>query len=360
MALLEQSRKLDVPLGHGRSIAAAIIENPSQREGFTLVALHGFLDNMCSFAPIVEHLCAETPVSQIVLMDLPGHGHSSHSTSGNYALTDAAFDVLSAIHALRLEDPVLLGHSLGGNVAMIVASSLPCRGLVILDNPLGPILRGLAPDTEAARVFARHVQEALRPDGERQPLRVFATEEEAAATRSEKNIGGKLDLPLARLLNERALAPSEDGRGFVWRSDRKLLLPSRSRLSEGAVLSFVRAVRSPTLVVLSRQGMIGPLLRLGPRAGPLAPLGIFAGWTMLTIAAVLGAVDSVAGAIGAGRPFGRTVAFLTAGHALGLRVRSLRDGQVRQLPAGGHHFHMERPADTAKAIGRWMQQRLRP
>ena len=64
-------------------ISAVIIDKDMTEGGATLVALHGFLDNICSFAPIVEHLSRETPVSKIILMDLPGHGVPSTPTGGS-------------------------------------------------------------------------------------------------------------------------------------------------------------------------------------------------------------------------------------------------------------------------------------
>ncbi|MFY0450190.1 alpha/beta hydrolase, partial [Xanthomonas codiaei] len=40
-----------------------------------ILALHGWLDNAASFVPLSAHL--QAPDLDLVLLDLPGHGHSA-------------------------------------------------------------------------------------------------------------------------------------------------------------------------------------------------------------------------------------------------------------------------------------------
>ena len=56
----------------GFSIACKIWGNPDKP---TILALHGWLDNANSFAPLATYLESDF---QVVAVDLPGHGHSSH------------------------------------------------------------------------------------------------------------------------------------------------------------------------------------------------------------------------------------------------------------------------------------------
>ena len=71
---------------------------------------------------------------QVIAIDLAGHGESG---AGRHAWTMAAFgdDVVAVVEQLELEDIVLIGHSMGGDVIAEVAARLPHRvaGLVWVD-----------------------------------------------------------------------------------------------------------------------------------------------------------------------------------------------------------------------------------
>jgi pimeloyl-ACP methyl ester carboxylesterase len=72
--------------------------------------------------------------------DARGHGGSSTPLSG-YRYEDYAADVLAFIRELGLSAPILLGHSMGGMTAAVVASNpdVPLRGVVLADPTfLGP------------------------------------------------------------------------------------------------------------------------------------------------------------------------------------------------------------------------------
>lgn len=60
-------------------------------------------------------------------VDLPGHGRDQGRPAGLSELADAATQA-----AEQLENPVVIGHSMGGLVAQIVASRVPVRALVLV------------------------------------------------------------------------------------------------------------------------------------------------------------------------------------------------------------------------------------
>jgi N-formylmaleamate deformylase len=70
----------------------------------------------------------------VVMPDARGHGNSSAPKHG-YCYDNLAADVMSLIDALELVTPVLVGHSMGGMTAAVVASRNPkrLRGLVLAD-----------------------------------------------------------------------------------------------------------------------------------------------------------------------------------------------------------------------------------
>lgn len=70
----------------------------------------------------------------VIMPDARGHGNSGVPEQG-YRYENLAADALSLIEALNLANPVLVGHSMGGMTAAVVASrtSKRLRGLVLVD-----------------------------------------------------------------------------------------------------------------------------------------------------------------------------------------------------------------------------------
>jgi pimeloyl-ACP methyl ester carboxylesterase len=96
-----------------------------------VVLLHGLLGSGACWTPLARALEAELDV---VMPDARGHGGSSAPHHG-YGYDDHANDVVGLLRALELSRPVLLGHSMGGMVAAVVASRGAglLRGLVLVD-----------------------------------------------------------------------------------------------------------------------------------------------------------------------------------------------------------------------------------
>jgi pimeloyl-ACP methyl ester carboxylesterase len=70
---------------------------------------------------------------RVVALDLPGHGDSPLP---RLSCAEATADLDAALDELGMGDPILVGHSLGGWVAVHDAARRPrCRGLVCLDGP---------------------------------------------------------------------------------------------------------------------------------------------------------------------------------------------------------------------------------
>lgn len=205
--------------------------------GPPLLALHGWLDNAASFLPLLPALAD----FDVVALDLPGHGASAHRLPGyDYAFVDWLHDGLDALDALGWPCAHLLGHSLGGAIASCLAAAAPERvQRLALIEALGP----LAGDPADAGTRLATAVQARRARGERAP-RVIADIETAVAARLAAT---PMPPEAARLIVERNLAAVPGG--YVWRSDARLTLPSAVRLPEAAVLSILRQIRAPVLVI---------------------------------------------------------------------------------------------------------------
>ena len=96
-----------------------------------LVLLHGLMGNGACWTPVARALEDECDV---LMPDARGHGKSSTPLHG-YRYDDHASDVIELIRSLELAAPIVLGHSMGGMTAAVVASRAAAvlRGVVLVD-----------------------------------------------------------------------------------------------------------------------------------------------------------------------------------------------------------------------------------
>ena len=224
----------------------------------------------------------------LIAVDLPGHGQSAHLAVGaDYSFYGSVNVVLDIADALGWERFALLGHSMGAGIGSLVAAASPRRVTrLVAIEALG----ALAETPERTAIRMREAVAAARALPKKS-LRVFPVLEPAIRARMQANA---LSEPVARLLVERGTREVEGG--FVWSSDPRLTLPSFTRLTEAQVADLVAGIECPVRLV---------------HADPAQPY----------------LPDPVRRA-----------------HAA-----ALRDGELIVIP-GGHHLHMEQPAEVAAAI----------
>ena len=131
-------RKVEIASVSTGNVAIASVETAYVEiagEGPALVLVHGFTDTSRSFSLMAPHLAGR----RLIIPDLRGHG-ASPAGAGGFSPADLAADIAGLIRTLRLERPVLVGHSLGSMVAIEAAAAHPdmLGGLVVLAGTLRP------------------------------------------------------------------------------------------------------------------------------------------------------------------------------------------------------------------------------
>ncbi len=96
--------------------------------------LHGITDNAMCWVRVARALCDRFSV---VMVDARGHGRSDGIDKG-FSLPVLAEDAAGIITAMRLEKPIVFGHSLGAATAVEMAASHPglARAFILEDPPL--------------------------------------------------------------------------------------------------------------------------------------------------------------------------------------------------------------------------------
>jgi pimeloyl-ACP methyl ester carboxylesterase len=107
-----------------------------------LILQHGGRDHGRSWDRVVQALL---PDWRIIAPDLRGHGDSGWAEDSNYGMDDCLYDHAMLFDQLGLERATVIGHSLGGNIALRHAAARPERivKLVVIEG-LGPSPERLA------------------------------------------------------------------------------------------------------------------------------------------------------------------------------------------------------------------------
>jgi pimeloyl-ACP methyl ester carboxylesterase len=138
----------------------------------TLVMLHGWMDVSASFQFVVDELPAGL---RVLAPDWRGYGLSDRTPADSYWFPDYLADLDLLLDQLCAEAPLnLVGHSMGGNVAMLYAGIRPQRIRTVV-NLEGFGLRSTRPEEAPAR-YARWMDE-LRAGS---PMRDYGSLQEVA------------------------------------------------------------------------------------------------------------------------------------------------------------------------------------
>jgi pimeloyl-ACP methyl ester carboxylesterase len=132
------------PTGRFVDVPGARLHVVERGQGPALLLVHGLAGQLCHFTyALVDQLATQC---RVVAVDRPGSGYSVRAPNASATL-GAQADVLAAlIDELGLGRPLVVGHSLGGAVALALAQRHPERvaGLLLL-APLTHPVREISP-----------------------------------------------------------------------------------------------------------------------------------------------------------------------------------------------------------------------
>jgi pimeloyl-ACP methyl ester carboxylesterase len=135
-----------------------VFQQPASRKSHSaivapaLVFLHYFGGSSRAWSKVIGELSNEY---YCIAPDMRGFGDSDAAPT-KYAVSDSVDDVAALIDALRLEHYILVGHSMGGKIALSFAARRPLglKSLILL-APSPPSPEPI-PDDERARLLATY------------------------------------------------------------------------------------------------------------------------------------------------------------------------------------------------------------
>jgi pimeloyl-ACP methyl ester carboxylesterase len=263
-----------------------------------LFLVHGWMDVGASFQFLVDVLTRDWCV---IAPDLRGYGRTDWQPQG-YWFADYVADLEALVDAFAPGEAVnLVGHSLGGNVAMLYAGARPSRvrRVASLD---GFGIPAESPDAAPRKLAAWLDALAALPE-----LATYA-DFEAVADRLQKN-NRRLPRDKALFLAAHWAATTPEGRARLTSDPRhKLPFPTTYRVEESFALW--RNVTAPTLWVAAAESTIPRWLADHPEGE--------------------GGIDGLDG--------------------VRRRMAHVRDARLVVIPDAGHMLHHDQPAAVAAAI----------
>lgn len=249
----------------------------------TLLLIHGLASNAGFWR---ENLPELSRHHRVVAVDLPGYGQSQKSPGYAYDMRFFADAVDRLIQELRLEDVVVVGHSMGGQVAMTLALEHPDRvDALVLLAPAG--VESFS-ETEGAMLRAALTPEGIRAADEATVRRNVAANFHAWSDRWEWLVRDRLEMAREPEFAEFAHAVVRSVAGML---DQ----PTSARLGE---------IRTPTLVVYGERDALIP----NPYLHPGPPTELFR------------------------------------------RAAAIPGATLVEIPAAGHLLMIEKPAEVNRAI----------
>lgn len=121
-----------------------LLNYKTQGSGDAVILLHGLFGALDNLGALARHLSQSY---QVISVDLANHGKSKHYQQISYA--SMAGDVIALLDALALDSVTLMGHSMGGKVAMEMALRQPRRVSCLIVADIAPV----AYDNRHSQVF---------------------------------------------------------------------------------------------------------------------------------------------------------------------------------------------------------------
>ena len=204
-----------------------------------VVLVHGGRDHARNWDWVARDLRRDF---HVIAPDLRGHGDSQWAVGGMYAVADFVLDIANLIDALGDREIYLVGHSLGGAIALQYAGTFPERiSCVVAIEGWGPPMIEEQPAHVRMRQWVNHMHEMER----RKPRR-YTSREEATKRMIEAN--PHLTPEMARHLTLHGTRMNEDGT-FSWKFDNYVRIRSPYQFNLEDAMDIWGQITAPTLLI---------------------------------------------------------------------------------------------------------------
>lgn len=204
-----------------------------------LLLIHGNRDHARTWDHVAVRLAERY---RIYAPDLRGHGDSAWAVGGQYSLPEFVLDIAMLVDGLDRYPLTIIGHSLGGAVALEYAGVFPqhVRKVVAIEG-LGPRVGEPSPASRRMRQWIAHMR-----DFDKRTPRRYATIEHAVKRMREEN--PHLTAEMAHHLTLNGMRKNDDGT-LSWKFDNYVRLHSPYEFNIAEAREIWNQIRCPVLLI---------------------------------------------------------------------------------------------------------------
>ncbi len=213
-------------------------------DGPPMLLIHGGRDHCRNWDWVAEHFAKDY---HIIAPDLRGHGDSQWEASGNYTQISYVYDIAKLLQQKNMHDVTVIGHSLGGAIALMYTALFPERvkKLVAIEG-MGPSPSLAAKQAEISiNDRVRSWVDDMRKLSGRLPRRYDTLDDAFKRMRDENP---HLSEEQARHLTLHGANQNEDGT-YSWKFDNYVRVFSMSGLPNEEVKKMYGEISCPTLLM---------------------------------------------------------------------------------------------------------------
>ncbi|MBI2761394.1 MAG: alpha/beta hydrolase [Chloroflexi bacterium] len=204
-----------------------------------VLLIHGGRDHARNWDDVAAGLIDRFAVYAV---DLRGHGDSEWSIGSQYSVPEFVVDIAAFADHLNRDPLPVVGHSLGGGIALQYAGVFPERvSRVCAIEGLGPGISKHRPASERMQEYVQQIR-----DFERRQPRHYRTLDDAIARMREAN--PHLTPGMARHLTVHGARRHEDG-SYTWKFDNYVRLHSPYEFNMEDAREIWNQIRQPVLFI---------------------------------------------------------------------------------------------------------------
>lgn len=113
----------------------------------TIVLLHGWGQNIEMMKPVGDKLQKN---NRIIIIDLPGFGETPEPDT-IWTMYDYTDMVKKLLDELKVDNPIMIGHSFGGKISLIYASKYKVNKLILFGSPFKKEVQKLSTKTKVLK-----------------------------------------------------------------------------------------------------------------------------------------------------------------------------------------------------------------
>lgn len=245
--LMPRTRRLDLGGSYRNLLEWGDPANP------VVVLQHGMRDHAYSWSWVAETLAERF---HVIAPDLRGHGDSDWSPDRNYTLPAFVIDLAQIVDTLKLPRFGLIGHSLGGQIALRYAASFPDRvsNMLLIEAVELPLIRQ---EQQSPVPYPQRIRGWIEDDVMERLRQGRIYHDHASAARRMAEANPEIDSETIAFLAEKGLvevAPS----GLRWKYDNACRHRPPEDQRGHDLDEILDAIACPTLLAYGEESWIAP------------------------------------------------------------------------------------------------------